>query len=173
MCLPAQLSHGASPHISLSCPNVQNRLMHISYKHPASLMLSSHFLLWMEPSSPQTGVSAHLSHLAFSLVTKTHVPQDIPGIPGMLLPLPYQDGFPRDLCSLLSGPHGRHSLESSILGRQPFDFCQGRAVVPGIGEKNQMEFMITCPSRVSICISDEMSSKRAPTRSNCREKCLH
>lgn len=153
---------GLPPHISLSCPNIHNGDMHIFYKRTASTY--SFFPLPLMDGTIQP--SLLICHtLALSLVTKPHVPQHIPGIHGVLLPLPCQDGSPRGLCSLLNGPHVMHSLDSSVLGQQPFDFCQHRAEVPLTGEKNQME-LITCPSRVSICVSDEMWSKRAPTHSN-------
>lgn len=156
-----QLSHGVSPHISLSCPNIQTRYLHIFCRHTASTYAFFPLPLIDGTIQPSHGIcSCHI--LTFSLVTKLHVLQDIPGIPGILLPLPYQDGSPRGLCSLLSGPYGRHSLENCILGWQPFDFCQGRAEIPSIWEKSQMELMIICPSRIFISVLDEMSSKQDP-----------
>lgn len=132
MCLPLQLSHGASPYILLFHPDIQIGTC-ISVNTFLPLMPSSHFLFLMEPFSLQPRASAHLSYPSSLTGYKaTPPPGCIPGNPRALLPPCYQHSFLRTLCGLPSGPHRRHCLESSISGLLSFDFCQSRAEVPGI-----------------------------------------
>lgn len=123
MCLPVQLSHEA-PHTFCyfaqtfkigTCTSVSSFL---------PLRLSSHFLLSMEPSSLQPGVSAPLSLPSFLTGHKAAPPPGrVPALSGPCCHLPAN--------KLPKGPlwSPMWSSASSISGRLSLDFCQRRAEV--------------------------------------------
>ena len=119
--------HGGFPtHFTL--PSIWNRHMCI-YKQIPSTYASFSYLLTdgaIQPSAKSIG-SSGLFQLSGWLQSCAS-PRTSWHLQGSATSC--HDSSMRVLCSLLSGPHDRHTLESSILGWLSFDFCQDEAGMP-------------------------------------------
>lgn len=176
MCLPLQLSPGDSPYISLFCPDIQNRHMHI-WKHISSTYAFFPLPLIVGTIQPSArGVSSSaLSQLSpwLQSCTSCNLSLALPGHCGS----PPPNSSLRTLYGLPSRSHGRHSLESSIVGwHLTFVKAELRSLVfERINGHKQM------PSSVSTCMHIRWDVSEAGFPSpvpptivtwRCQEKCF-
>lgn len=181
MCLTLQLSPGNSPYILLFRPDIQNRHMHIC-KHISSTYAFFPLPLIAGAIQSSRGVSSSVLSQLSHYLQSCPLPSPPPTHSISLAFLghcshPPTNSSLRALYDLPSGPHGRHSLESSIVGcHLTFAKAGLRSMVfERIIGHNQMPFTISICMHIRWKVTETGFPSPVPhtlITLHCQEKCF-